>query len=54
MKLQTSALPVTPQVHPQSAGSLDWVNRLRALHGDQPGPEVSAVVPLRELRDGEP
>ena len=40
--------------HPQSAGSLDWVNRLRALHGDQPGPEGSAVVLLRELRDQEP
>ena len=40
--------------HPQRAGPLDWVNRLRALHGDQPGPEGSAVVLLRELRDGEP
>lgn len=38
---------------PPSAGSPDWVSRLRALHGDQQGPEGSAVVLLRELRDGE-
>jgi len=54
MKLQKSALPVTPHPHPQSAESRDWVNRLRALHGDQPGPEGSAVALLRELRDREP
>ena len=39
--------------HPHRAGSPDWVNRLRALHGDQQGPEGSAVALLRELRDGE-
>ena len=37
--------------HPQSAGSPDWVSRLRALHGDQQGPEGSAVALMRELRD---
>ena len=54
MKLQTSALPVTPHPHPQCAGSPDWVSRLRALHGDQQGPEGSAVALMRELRDQEP
>jgi prevent-host-death family protein len=39
---------------PQSAGSPDWVSRLRVLHGNQPGPEGSAVELLRELRDQEP
>jgi hypothetical protein len=43
-----------PHPHPQSAGSPDWVSRLRALHGDQQGPESSAVALLRELRDQEP
>jgi fumarylacetoacetate (FAA) hydrolase family protein len=40
--------------HPQSAGSPDWVSRLRALHGDHQGPEGSAVALMRELRDQEP
>jgi len=53
MKLQASALPVTPQAHPPSGGSPDWVSRLRSLHGDQPGPEGSAEALVRELRDGE-
>jgi prevent-host-death family protein len=39
---------------PQSAESPDWVSRLRALHGDQVGPEGSAVALLQELRDREP
>ena len=39
---------------PQPAGPLDWVSRLRALHGHQPGPEGSAVALLRELRSQEP
>ena len=40
--------------HPQSAGTSDWVSRLRILHGDQQGPEGSAVALLRDLRDQEP
>jgi antitoxin (DNA-binding transcriptional repressor) of toxin-antitoxin stability system len=40
--------------HPKSAGSPDWVSRLRALHGDHQGPGGSAVALLRELRDQEP
>lgn len=42
------------RVRHQPAGSLDWVSRLRALHGHQPGPEGSAVALLRELRDQMP
>ena len=30
--------------------SADWIERLRQLHGDQPGPAGSAVQLLRELR----
>lgn len=32
----------------------DWIERLRQLHGDQPGPGDSAVQLLRELRQQEP
>ena len=39
--------------HPQSAGSLDWGNRLRALHGDQPGPAPAPWGVGHQLRDGE-
>ena len=42
------AIAADPRLGPEDAA------RLRALHGDQPGPEGSAVVLLRELRDGEP
>lgn len=43
---------VREQPHP--AEGSDWVGRLRALHGHQPGPEGSAVALLRELRDQDP
>jgi hypothetical protein len=39
---------------PKAAGSPDLVSRLRALHGDQPGPEGSAEALMRELRNQEP
>ncbi|MEI7951982.1 MAG: type II toxin-antitoxin system Phd/YefM family antitoxin [Synechococcaceae cyanobacterium ELA182] len=32
----------------------DWIQQLRQLHGDQPGPAGSAVQLLRELRQQEP
>ena len=38
---------------PQATPAPDWPARLRALHGDQPGPLGSAVELLRELRDQE-
>ncbi|MFZ9752321.1 MAG: type II toxin-antitoxin system Phd/YefM family antitoxin [Cyanobium sp.] len=38
---------------PRSDQAPDWPSRLRALHGDQPGPAGSAVELLRELRDQE-
>jgi prevent-host-death family protein len=38
---------------PRSDQAPDWPARLRALHGDQPGPAGSAVELLRELRDQE-
>jgi len=38
-------------LHPSTPG---WVERLRCLHGDQPGPEGSAVDLLRQLRDEQP
>ena len=38
---------------PRSDQGPDWPARLRALHGDHPGPAGSAVELLRELRDQE-
>jgi antitoxin (DNA-binding transcriptional repressor) of toxin-antitoxin stability system len=38
---------------PSAAADHDWVCRLRALHGGQPGPAGSAVQLLRDLRDQE-
>jgi antitoxin (DNA-binding transcriptional repressor) of toxin-antitoxin stability system len=37
-----------------SGTSPDWIQRLRQLHGDQPGPAGSAVQLLREPRQQEP